>query len=90
MTRKLALKLDDLVVDSFDTSAVNRARGTVRGNIGTWPTTMNVNDMCSAGCTDYCETDGGGRGATCDFRCETRNYPGCLSAYGSSCVQAQC
>lgn len=88
--KKLALKLDDLAVDSFDTAAQRGGRGTVRGNIGPWPTTFNVNPDCSAGCTDYCETNGDGRGTTCDVRCETRNYPGCLSANGPSCVAAYC
>jgi hypothetical protein len=88
--KKLSLKLDDLAVDSFDTAAPARGRGTVRGNIGPWPTTLNVNGNCSAGCTDYCETNGGGVGYTCDIRCETRNYPGCLSAGGSSCDPGLC
>ncbi|HEV7590885.1 MAG TPA: hypothetical protein VGO40_22430 [Longimicrobium sp.] len=89
--RKLSLKLDELAVDSFDTGAMGGTRGTVAGNWGSYPTTMNVNEMCSAGCTDYCETnDGMGGGSTCDTRCYTRNYPGCLSAEGISCVPAQC
>lgn len=89
--KKLALRIDDLAVDSFETVAAKGGRGTVAANMGTYPTTMNVNEMCSAGCTDYCETNNGqGAGSTCDFRCYTNNYPGCLSAYGSTCDIALC
>jgi len=89
--RKLSLKLEELAVDSFDTSTVEGARGTVAGRWSSWPTTFNVNEACSAGCTDYCETnDGMGGGSTCWTRCETQNYPGCLSADGPSCVAGQC
>ena len=88
--KKLALKLDELAVETFDTAAVRENRGTVMGNLGPYPQTLNVNPDCSAGCTDYCETNGDGRGYTCDIRCQTNNYPGCLSANGPSCVAAYC
>jgi len=88
--KKLALKLEELSVETFGVDGAAGDRGTVNGNIGPYPQTFNVNPDCSAGCTDYCETDGGGAGYTCDFRCQTRNYPGCLSANGPSCVAAYC
>lgn len=88
--KKLSLKLDDLTVDTFDLDRTTDARGTVLGRLGPYPQTLAVNDACSAGCTDYCETNGDGSGYTCDIRCYTNNDPGCLSADGPSCVTSTC
>lgn len=47
--KKLALKLDDLRVDSFQTSADSAARGTVMGNA---PTVMGY--TCGYSCPNTC------------------------------------
>jgi hypothetical protein len=59
--KKLALKLDDLTVDSFETHAPLALRGTVLGNAGT--------DQVIVAATDGCTYADGGSN-TCDRRCE--------------------
>jgi hypothetical protein len=70
--KKRKLSLEELVVDSFATMEPGRQRGTVVGHVVTEPETFAVNDMCTAGCTEYCMTDGDGGGNTCDVRCYSR------------------
>jgi hypothetical protein len=70
--KKLTLRLDALSVETFEMMPGTRSRGTVRANAE--PGCLSYeNPMCTAGCTDYCETNGGGAGPTCATRCWTRN-----------------
>jgi len=59
--KKLALDLDQLAVDSFETHAP-AGRGTVMGN-------FNTDAMIQAG-TVACPAPSGEPGDTCDRRCE--------------------
>ena len=76
MRTKLELRLEDLNVDSFDTSAPIRPRGTVFGEQCTCYTqcTCPGCPTCDATCA----------GATCDGSCES-----CLSC-GGTCGQYTC
>jgi hypothetical protein len=70
--KKLHLRVEEITVESFQLNPGMAGRGTVRANAE--PGCMSYdNPMCTEGCTEYCETDGGGRGYTCDGRCHTRN-----------------
>jgi hypothetical protein len=93
MRGKLTLKLDDLSVDSFDTSAGRKTKGTVFGEQCTCytqctcpgcPTCVNTCDAtCANTCDDYtCANSCNGTcgGATC----------GGASCYESDCCPASC
>jgi hypothetical protein len=64
--KKLALRLDDLAVDSFDTSAPADGRGTVRG--------YGDSTDCSYGSPNYTNCD-----RTCHYPCAESGEctPGC-------------
>ena len=64
--KKLALDLDQLAVESFETLAPAGRRGTVIGNVDTDPQT---GEMIVAG-TIACPAPSGEPGDTCDRRCE--------------------
>jgi hypothetical protein len=78
--RKLTLKLDDLSVDSFDTSAVRREKGTVFGEQCTCWTNCGQNTCpgcytCDASCNGTCHDSCNGTcdcpsGNTCDWSCQ--------------------
>ena len=53
--KKLALDLDSLVVESFDTSAARMPRGTVRGNDVSDTTCHQIICDCPSGSGDTCE-----------------------------------
>ena len=63
--KKLALDLDQLAIESFETLAPAGRRGTVMGNVTTDP----FADMVQAG-TTACPAPSGEPGDTCDRRCE--------------------
>lgn len=91
--KKLQLRVEDLSVESFQLQGRPDGSGTVRGNAE--PGCMSYdNPMCTAGCTEYCETVGGGRGYTCDGRCHTRNTncdcSGPKNPYGTVYNDASC
>ncbi len=74
MRTKLTLNLDDLSVDSFDTSAAQKENGTVFGEQQcTCPT------LCSC---PGCETCGATCPATCAYTCDD---PSCLGSCDGSC-----
>ncbi|HEX8395660.1 MAG TPA: hypothetical protein VF665_25130 [Longimicrobium sp.] len=81
--KKMKLALDDLTVDSFSIEAATGRRGTVRGNL---VDTTGDDYSYGAGCTQYCETDGGGRGLTCDIRC----YPSSKCNWGTQFNAVTC
>lgn len=87
---KLKLNLEDLGVESFETAGARDAAGTVHGHAITEPETFQVNDMCTAGCTEYCETDGGGAGYTCDVRCYSRQNCDTWACGGGSWWEPTC
>jgi hypothetical protein len=65
--KKLRLELDALAVESFSTDAAGNRKGTVQGNL---VDTTGDDYSYGAGCTQYCETNGGiPKGNTCDIRC---------------------
>jgi len=75
---KLRLQLEDLVIDSFSTTPVRRAKGTVYGEQCTCPTACTC-----PGCPTCDASCGGTCGGTCDASCNgTCNCPG---TYDFSC-----
>ncbi|HEX5725116.1 MAG TPA: hypothetical protein VFX98_06600 [Longimicrobiaceae bacterium] len=59
--KKLALKLDDLRVETFTTAGPPAARGTVAGHYGT--THTQIGASCEPTCQGSCGGD------TCDYTC---------------------
>jgi hypothetical protein len=66
--KKLALDLDQLAVESFETHAPAGRRGTVLGNFITDPQTTAMIDVGTTACPAPSGDVGGGD--TCDRRCE--------------------
>ncbi|HEY0021006.1 MAG TPA: hypothetical protein VGC13_32190 [Longimicrobium sp.] len=76
MRAKLSLNLDDLSVDSFDTTTAEKAKGTVFGEQCTCYTNCtcpgcptcyaSCNGTCDASCNGTC---GGSCAGTCDASC---------------------
>jgi len=72
---KLSLKLDDLRVDTFETTAVKTEKGTVFGEQCTCWTQCGQNTCpgcptCDASCNGTCYASCNGTcGATCDYSC---------------------
>ena len=103
MRGKLLLRLDDLLVDSFDTTAPQKPKGTVFGEQCTCytnctcpgcPTCVNTcGATCAYSCDDYsCAASCNGTcgAATCEYSC---NYTdcGCLeSCQASACGMNVC
>jgi hypothetical protein len=84
MRTKLALRLEDLTVDSFDTSSVEKSRGTV---IGEQHCTCPTNCTCP-GCPTCYESCNGSCGDTCPATCAyTCDDAGCT---GYSCDETGC
>ncbi|HEU4881023.1 MAG TPA: pinensin family lanthipeptide [Longimicrobium sp.] len=97
MRAKLTLKLDDLSVDSFETTIKQKARGTVFGEQCTcWtycgqntcpgcPTCdASCNGTCVASCNGTCNCPSGN--ATCAYSC---NYTDC-DCLPPTCQQTNC
>jgi hypothetical protein len=86
MRAKLTLKLDDLSVDSFDTSPGQKGKGTVFGEQCTCPTNCtcpgcpSCEDTCAHTCVQTCDD------ATCAAWCTDTNY-GCGT---ESCLGTDC
>jgi hypothetical protein len=81
---KLKLKLDDLAVDSFDTIAAEKSRGTVFGEQCTCWTACGQNTCpgcptCDASCNGTCA-------ASCDGTCNCGTDNTC----GYSCYHTDC
>jgi hypothetical protein len=71
--RKLALDLNELVVDSFDTASVAAGRGTVAARSGTTYADESCNGTCNFTCFPAsC--------ASCDFTC------GSCASCGGTCA----
>lgn len=76
---KLKLQLDDLAVESFDTSAARSEKGTVFGEECTCPTNCTC-PGCPT-CANY---------ATCDATCpETCDDLSCANSCGGTCVSCE-
>jgi hypothetical protein len=71
--RKLALDLDGLAVQSFETQGSTRSRGTVRGNEWTEPTSC------------WIDTDVVSCGGSCDYTWCDATCAGCGGTGGNSC-----
>ena len=78
--RKLTLELDDLRVDTFDTTASSRARGTVFGEQCTCWTNCTCPGCptCDASCNGTC-------GGTCDASCNGTCGQSCDWSCGGTC-----
>ena len=79
---KLKLRLDDLRIDSFDTTAPQKAKGTVFGEQCTCYTqcTCPGCPTCDASCNGTCDASCNGTcGATCNDTCAASCYGTCAS-----------
>jgi hypothetical protein len=85
--KKLKLRLDDLRVDTFDTSAGRKEKGTVFGEQCTCYTqcTCPGCPTCYASCNGSCDASCNGTcGDTCDASCQgTCDY--CGPSYANTC-----
>jgi hypothetical protein len=77
---KLKLQLEDLVIDSFSTTPVKRAKGTVYGEQCTCPTACTCPGCptCDASCNGTC-------GGTCDASCNGTCGDSCDCGTWDSC-----
>ena len=84
---KLKLQLEDLVIDSFSTTPVRRAKGTVYGEQCTCPTACTC-----PGCPTCDASCGGTCGGTCDASCygSCGDTCDCGTAYDVSCNGYSC
>jgi hypothetical protein len=93
MRGKLTLNLEDLSVDSFDTTAPAKAKGTVFGEQCTCYTQCtcpgcptcdaSCNGTCDASCNGTCDASCNG---TCDASCNGTCGASCYGTCGSSCA----
>jgi hypothetical protein len=92
MRGKLSLKLEDLSVDSFDTTLPQKVKGTVFGEQCTCYTqcTCPGCPTCDASCNNTCATCGENTCAqTCEDTCNNDNTCN-LCAYPPTCQQTNC
>lgn len=91
--KKLSLSLDDLQIESFGTTPVPEARGTVRGNSGCCYSDVNCTDYFST-CDQqdtqyYCPITGmnscGATACLCSDVYETCAQMGCPLSYQTDC-----
>ena len=86
--RKLTLNLEDLSVDSFDTTAREKAKGTVFGEQCTCytnctcPGCPSCGNTCPATCAYTCDDN------TCAYTCDDASCVGCTGGY--SCNNTEC
>jgi hypothetical protein len=81
MRSKLILKLEDLAVDSFDTTTPQKARGTVFGEQCT----------CYTNCTcPGCPTCDATCGATCPYTCDDATCAGSCACSGEDTCDPEC
>ena len=85
MRAKLTLNLEDLSVDSFDTTATQQAKGTVFGEQCTCytqctcPGCPTCYESCNGTCVDTCAN-------TCAYTCDDASCAGsCQDTCGYSC-----
>ena len=97
MRSKLKLNLDDLTVDSFDTTLTEKSKGTVFGEQCTCPTACTCPGCptCDASCNGTCEASCNGTcaGDTCVGTCNScveSCYYDCASAANSHCTPYAC
>ena len=92
--RKLSLRLDELSVESFDTTAAGRQRGTVFGEQCTCPTACTCPGCYT--CDNTCYEPGNGNTCeqTCamEYTCDTcmgtcANYPKTTCTAGAPCIE---
>ncbi|HEX5869898.1 MAG TPA: hypothetical protein VFY65_05775 [Longimicrobium sp.] len=93
--RKLRLQLDDLRIDTFDTTAPQRARGTVFGEQCTCWTQCGQNTCpgcptCDASCNGTCAGSCNGTCASCDASCNGTCDWTCDYTCGDSCGGYTC
>jgi hypothetical protein len=81
MRGKLKLNLEQLTVDSFETTLAERPKGTVFGEQCTCPTACTCPGCptCDASCNGTC---GGTCAASCNGTCEG-SCDSCVSCYGT-------
>jgi len=96
---KLKLNLEDLTVDSFDTSRALEKTGTVFGEQCTCYTNCTCPQVptcgpatCAASCFDTCGdyTCAGSCYGTCDYSCACDSNAPCPSAMYTHCGQVIC
>jgi hypothetical protein len=86
--QKLKLRLEDLQVDTFRTTAAQREKGTVYGEQCTCPTACTCPGCptCDASCNGTC-------GATCDASCngtcEASCNDTCYDTCAGSCISCR-
>ena len=86
MRAKLSLKLDDLMVDSFDTTAAQKAKGTVFGEQCTcWTNCTCPGCPTCNTCGDTCNTCGATCPATCYNTCDDATCNTCGDTCNYSC-----
>jgi hypothetical protein len=95
--RKLTLKLDDLLVETFQTTPTQKAKGTVFGEQCTCYTQCtcpgcptcdaSCNGTCDASCNGSCASCAascnGTCGASCDYSCGDTCGASCESCYSA-------
>jgi hypothetical protein len=89
---KLKLQLEDLMVDSFDTTAPQKAKGTVFGEQCTCYTqcTCPGCPTCYASCNGSCDASCNGTcGDTCDYTCGATCNDTCHDTCAGSCGTCQ-
>ncbi len=88
MRGKLTLNLEDLSVDSFDTTAVQRAKGTVFGEQCTCYTNCTCPGCptCDATCPNTCAYSCDDN--TCAYTCDDNTCVNCTGGY--SCYDTDC
>lgn len=97
MAAKLKLNMEDLSVDSFDTTRGEQARGTVVGEqqctcytLCTCPGCPTCDATCPATCAHTCDDAtcaGCGSAYTCEVSC---NYTDCRFQCQASCQNTAC
>ena len=89
---KLKLKLDDLQVDTFQTTAPQKAKGTVFGEQCTCYTqcTCPGCPTCDASCNGTCDASCNGTCASCDASCGGTCDWSCGCTYEASCNGQTC
>ncbi len=85
--RKLRLQLDDLRIDSFDTTPVEKAKGTVFGEQCTCYTqcTCPGCPTCDGTCPNTCDDAScvATCHASCNGTCDASCWPTCMTCFGS-------
>ena len=89
---KLKLQLEDLLVDSFDTTAPQKAKGTVFGEQCTCYTNCTCPGCptCDASCNGTCDASCNGSCASCDATCGGTCDWSCGCTYEASCDGYTC